>query len=57
MDVSKGAFDVPANVQVTGDAALPSAFDVTGLAVASMAEAATAIAQLATHHGAPSADI
>ncbi|WP_207344453.1 CoA transferase [Arthrobacter sp. E3] len=57
MDVSKGAFDVPANVQVTGDAALPSAFDVTGMAVASMADAATAIAQLATHHGAPIAEI
>ena len=57
MDVSNGAFHMPANVQVTGNAALPSAFDVTGMAVASMAEAATAIAQLAAHHGAPVADI
>jgi crotonobetainyl-CoA:carnitine CoA-transferase CaiB-like acyl-CoA transferase len=44
-------------VNITGNGTLPSAFDVTGLAVSAMAEAATAVALLARHHGASTAEI
>lgn len=52
MDVDKGKFKPPEGVIVTGAGTLPAAFDVTGLAVSSMARAAAAVARLAVHHGA-----
>lgn len=44
--VTDGNFAPPDLVQLTGSGTLPSAFDVTGLAVASMAAAGNAVAQL-----------
>ncbi|MHA7306156.1 CoA transferase [Arthrobacter sp. TMN-49] len=52
MDVRHGNFRPPQGITVTGTGTLPAAFDVSGLAVAAMAQAATAVAQLAHHHGA-----
>ncbi len=52
MDVKYGKFLPPPGVQMTGTATLPSAFDVTGLAVSAIAEATAAVARLARHHGA-----
>ncbi|WP_427016829.1 CoA transferase [Pseudarthrobacter sp. P1] len=46
-----GAFTVPDGVQSTGSGTLPSAFDVTGLAVASLAAAGEAVADLVEHLG------
>ncbi|NVM97620.1 CoA transferase [Arthrobacter sp. SDTb3-6] len=44
-------FAAPDQVGLTGDGALPSAFDVTGLAVAAMAAAGTAVAALSGRLG------
>ncbi|WP_425863230.1 CoA transferase [Arthrobacter sp. TWP1-1] len=44
-------------MNITGIGTLPSAFDVTGLAVSAMADAATAVALLARHHGASTTEI
>lgn len=52
MDVSNGKFNPPSGMTITGKGTLPSAFDVTGLAVSAMARAAAAVARLAVHHGA-----
>ncbi|MDQ0279436.1 crotonobetainyl-CoA:carnitine CoA-transferase CaiB-like acyl-CoA transferase [Arthrobacter silviterrae] len=46
LTVGNGNFATDSRVQLTGTGSLPSAFDVTGLAVASMAAAGTAVAQL-----------
>lgn len=47
----------PDAVAVTGSGTLPSAFDVTGLAVSSMGAAAAAVARLAERHGAPAPEL
>ncbi|MBP2411431.1 crotonobetainyl-CoA:carnitine CoA-transferase CaiB-like acyl-CoA transferase [Arthrobacter stackebrandtii] len=52
MDVNHGKFDPPRGVHTTGSGTLPSAFDVSGLAVAAIAGAASAIDRLARFHGA-----
>ncbi len=57
MDVSNGMFLPPKNVTITGTGTLPAAFDVSGFAVAAMAQAATAIARLARHHGGAAPEI
>ncbi|ALV44640.1 acyl-CoA transferase [Arthrobacter alpinus] len=57
MDVSNAIFLPPQGVTVTGSRTLPAAFDVSGLAVAAMARAATAVAQLAHHRGGALAEI
>ena len=46
LTVGNGNFATDSRVRLTGTGSLPSAFDVTGLAVASMAAAGTAVAQL-----------
>ena len=51
MDIAQGLFTHPKDVALTGTGTLPSAFDVSGIAVSTMAEAAVEIAQLARHHG------
>lgn len=51
MQASQGLFQPPPGVEATGEGSLPSIYDVSGLAVASMAEAAVALAALAAHHG------
>jgi crotonobetainyl-CoA:carnitine CoA-transferase CaiB-like acyl-CoA transferase len=51
LTVSKGNFVTGGTVQPAGAGSLPSAFDVTGLAVASMAAAGTAVAQLSGRLG------
>ncbi|ALE91578.1 hypothetical protein AOC05_03205 [Arthrobacter alpinus] len=53
LTVASGAFIVPDGVRVTGAGSLESAFDVTGLAVASIAAAAQALAELVHLRGAP----
>lgn len=57
MDVNNGKFKPLPGVKTTGHGTLPSAFDVTGLAVSAMARAATAVARLAVHHGAAPPEI
>ncbi len=52
MDVNNGKFKPPHGVTTTGGETLSAAFDVTGLAVSAMGEAAAAVARLAVHHGA-----
>ncbi|PYI38305.1 acyl-CoA transferase [Arthrobacter psychrolactophilus] len=44
-------------MNITGEGTLPSAFDVTGLAVTALSEAASAVALLAQRHGAESPEI
>ena len=51
LEIAKGAFTHPKDVEVTGTGTLPSAFDVSGFAVATMAEAAVEVARLARRHG------
>ncbi|RAN78091.1 hypothetical protein B5P43_17685 [Bacillus sp. SRB_336] len=46
LTVTDANFAAPDHVQLTGQGSLPSAFDVTGLAVASLAAAGTAVARL-----------
>ncbi|WP_104092079.1 CoA transferase [Arthrobacter sp. GMC3] len=53
LSVESGAFAIPESVHVTGTGSLTSAFDVTGLAVASIAAAALAIAELVHSQGMP----
>jgi crotonobetainyl-CoA:carnitine CoA-transferase CaiB-like acyl-CoA transferase len=53
LTIASGAFAVPHDVRITGAGALPSAFDVSGLAVASLAAAGEAVAGLVHEHGAP----
>ncbi|WP_287933978.1 CoA transferase [Arthrobacter sp.] len=48
LTVTDANFAAPEHVQLTGQGSLPSAFDVTGLAVASLAAAGTAVARLAS---------
>ncbi len=52
LTVVNANFTAPDNVQLTGAGSLPSAFDVTGLAVASLAAAGTAVALLSRRLGA-----
>lgn len=52
IETAQGAFVEPKGVAVSGAGTLASAFDVTGMAVAVISEAAIAIARLAAHHGA-----
>ncbi|ALE05222.1 hypothetical protein AL755_06595 [Arthrobacter sp. ERGS1:01] len=52
MELRDGIFLPPRNLQLTGTGTLDSAFDVSGLAVASIAEAGTAMARLARRLGA-----
>lgn len=57
MHVAHGSFLPPRPVQATGRGTLPSAFDVSGMAVAAMGEAARAAAELAAGlPGPPGAD-
>ncbi|MFC8302214.1 CoA transferase [Specibacter sp. NPDC057265] len=51
MMLRHGHFQPPPSVVVTGEGALASAYDVSGLAVAVMAQAASAVAALSAHHG------
>ena len=51
LEIAQGVFTHPKDVAVTGAGTLPSAFDVSGFAVSTMAEAAVEIAQLARRHG------
>jgi crotonobetainyl-CoA:carnitine CoA-transferase CaiB-like acyl-CoA transferase len=53
LPLENGAFTAPGGVSVTGTGILPSAFDVTGLAVASIADAGNAVADLAARLGSP----
>ncbi|MGO4384998.1 CoA transferase [Specibacter sp. RAF43] len=53
LTVINANFTVPDGVRVIGAGTLPSAFDVTGLAVASLAAAGQAVAELSRRLGAP----
>ncbi|MGA7203090.1 MAG: CoA transferase, partial [Specibacter sp.] len=52
MDISDGTFLPPRGAQLAGAGTLESAFDVSGLAVAAMAEAGAAMVRLSGWHGA-----